>query len=156
MYDNFIHMYMYFVIFTINVFLSLLLLLWPCHSCFWGENAIRSKSFEIYLSCSLRTADAFPVVASLPRSYFSKGEKRRLEMRLLFAGYVSCRLKIVYFFVIVRKRTQWRNGYRCQQTIIEWNKWAFGQQTSWESWWNIWQAQRFFSWFTTRQQSRSH
>ena len=32
---------------------------------------------------SLRTADAFPVVASL---YFSEGEKRRPEMRLLFAG----------------------------------------------------------------------
>ena len=30
---------------------------------------------------SLRTADAFPV-------YFSKGEKRRPEMRLLFAGYI--------------------------------------------------------------------
>ena len=37
---------------------------------------------------SLRTADAFPVVASLPpkNSYFSEGEKRRPEMRLLFAG----------------------------------------------------------------------
>ena len=31
---------------------------------------------------SLRTADAFPVVAS-------EGEKRRPEMRLLFAGYQS-------------------------------------------------------------------
>ena len=38
---------------------------------------------------SLRTTDAFPVVASFPRksSYFSEGEKRRPEMRLLFAGY---------------------------------------------------------------------
>ena len=38
---------------------------------------------------SLRTADAFPVVASLPpkNSYFSEGEKRRPEMRLRFAGY---------------------------------------------------------------------
>ena len=37
---------------------------------------------------SLRTADVFPVVASLPpeNSYFSEGEKRRSEMRLLFAG----------------------------------------------------------------------
>ena len=37
---------------------------------------------------SLRTADAFPVVASLhpENSYFSEGEKRRPEMRLLFAG----------------------------------------------------------------------
>ena len=37
---------------------------------------------------SLRTADAFPVVASLPpkNSYFSEGEKRRPEMRLRFAG----------------------------------------------------------------------
>ena len=31
---------------------------------------------------SLRTADAFPVVASLPRKNFSEGEKRRPEMRL--------------------------------------------------------------------------
>ena len=38
---------------------------------------------------SLRRADAFPVVASLPlkNSYFPDGEKRRPEMRLLFAGY---------------------------------------------------------------------
>ena len=38
---------------------------------------------------SLRTADAFPVVASLPpkNSYFSEGEKRRLKMRLRLAGY---------------------------------------------------------------------
>ena len=38
---------------------------------------------------SLQTADAFPVVASLPpkNSYFSEGEKRRLEMRLRLAGY---------------------------------------------------------------------
>ena len=42
-----------------------------------------SKTFP-----SLRTADAFPNVASLPpkNSYFSEGEKRRPEMRLLFAG----------------------------------------------------------------------
>ena len=38
------------------------------------------------ISISLRTADAFPVVASL---LFSEGEKRRPEMRLLFAGYIS-------------------------------------------------------------------
>ena len=37
---------------------------------------------------SLRTADAFLVVASLPpkTAIFSEGEKRRPEMRLLFAG----------------------------------------------------------------------
>ena len=39
---------------------------------------------------SLRTADAFPVVASLP-SNFSEGQKRRPEMRLLFAGYPAIR-----------------------------------------------------------------
>ena len=41
----------------------------------------------------LRTADAFPVVASLPpeNSYFSEGEKRRPGMRLLFAGYQNAR-----------------------------------------------------------------
>ena len=41
----------------------------------------------------LRTADAFPVVASLPpeNSYFSKEDKRRPEMRLLFAGYQNAR-----------------------------------------------------------------
>ena len=37
---------------------------------------------------SLRTADAFPVVASLPPLFFGlEGEKRGPEMRLLFAGY---------------------------------------------------------------------
>ena len=51
---------------------------------------------------SLRTADVFPVVASLPSKnnacepegqndfrerYFSEGEKRRPEIRLRFAGY---------------------------------------------------------------------
>ena len=49
---------------------------------------------KIVMSCirlvSLRTADAFLVVASLPpknsERYFSEGEKRRLEMSLLFAG----------------------------------------------------------------------
>ena len=37
---------------------------------------------------SLRTADAFPVVASLPpkNCYFSEGENRRPEIRLLIAG----------------------------------------------------------------------
>ena len=35
--------------------------------------------------CSLRTAGAFPVVASLPPKN-TEGEKRRLETRLLFAG----------------------------------------------------------------------
>ena len=42
---------------------------------------------------SLRTADAFPVVASLPR--FSQGEKRRPEMPLLFPGYRGSALKKV-------------------------------------------------------------
>ena len=44
-----------------------------------------------YWSPSLRTTNAFPVVTSLPpkSSYFSEGEKRRPEMRLLFAGYWS-------------------------------------------------------------------
>ena len=36
----------------------------------------------IWHGCSLRTADVFPVVASLP----SEGEKRQLEIHLLFAG----------------------------------------------------------------------
>ena len=46
------------------------------------------KNWTIAIECSLRTADAFPVVASLlpKNSYFSEGEKRRPEMRLLFAG----------------------------------------------------------------------
>ena len=58
-------------------------------------------SFFFDLS-SLRTADVFPVVASLPpknnacepdrqidfrERYFSEGEKRRPEIRLRFAGY---------------------------------------------------------------------
>ena len=42
--------------------------------CLWGHFVV-----------SLRTADAFPVVASLPPK---NREKRRPEMRLLFAGYL--------------------------------------------------------------------
>ena len=42
----------------------------------YGKHLIQVHCFP-----SLRTADAFPVVA------FSEGEKRRPEMRLLFAGY---------------------------------------------------------------------
>ena len=49
--------------------------------------------FFLALRASLRTADVFPVVASLPpknnnnnNSYFSEGEKRRPEIRLRFAG----------------------------------------------------------------------
>ena len=44
----------------------------------------------ICLLTSLRSADVFPVVASLhakKNGYFSEGEKRRPEMRPLFAGY---------------------------------------------------------------------
>ena len=43
--------------------------------CLWGHFVV-----------SLRTADAFPVVASLPPK---NREKRRPEMRLLFAGYLQ-------------------------------------------------------------------
>ena len=45
---------------------------WPIF-CLWGHFVV-----------SLRTADAFPVVASLPPKNI---EKRRPEMRLLFVGY---------------------------------------------------------------------
>ena len=38
---------------------------------------------KVHATHSLRTADAFPVVASLPP------KKRRPEMRLLFAGYAT-------------------------------------------------------------------
>ena len=47
---------------------------------------------------SLRTADTFPVVASLPLKNFSEGEKRTPEMRLLFAGYKDSGLNI---FVLI-------------------------------------------------------
>ena len=58
-------------------------------------------------SDSLRTADAFPVVASLRRRYFSEGEKRRPEMRLLFAGYTSDWLKQISLAVRpIRSTTQ--------------------------------------------------
>ena len=54
---------------------------------------------------SPRTADAFPVVASLPLPppalllslslrYFSEGEKRRPEMRLLFEPFVAKKKEI--------------------------------------------------------------
>ena len=48
------------------------------------ESNLRSSD----LGSSLRSADAFPVVASLPLKN-TKGEKRRLEMRLRFAGYLG-------------------------------------------------------------------
>ena len=38
---------------------------------------------KVHATHSLRTADAFPVVASLPP------KKRQPEMRLLFAGYAT-------------------------------------------------------------------
>ena len=46
---------------------------------------------DCFHSTSLRIEDAFPVVPSLPpkNSCFSEGERRRPEMRLLFAGYHS-------------------------------------------------------------------
>ena len=47
---------------------------------------IRHHFGDSRIQTSLRTADAFPVVAS---TLFSEGEKRRLEMRLLFAGYIQ-------------------------------------------------------------------
>ena len=58
-------------------------------------------------SDSLRTADAFPDAASLRRRYFSEGEKRRPEMRLLFAGYTSDWLKQISLVVRpIRDTTQ--------------------------------------------------
>ena len=51
-----------------------------------GSNNLTAASREMSpcsALVSLRTADAFPVVASLP----PEGEKQRPEMRLLFAGY---------------------------------------------------------------------
>ena len=45
--------------------------------------------FFSFVTSSLRKADAFPVVASLSPKNFSEGEKRRPEMRLLFACYVT-------------------------------------------------------------------
>ena len=58
-------------------------------------------------SDSLRTADAFPVAASLRRRYFSEGQKRRPEMRLLFAGYTSDWLKQISLVVRpIRDTTQ--------------------------------------------------
>ena len=51
---------------------------------------------------SLRTADVFPVVASLPPKNFSEGEKRRLEIRLLFAGYQHSTVALLYGTPAVR------------------------------------------------------
>ena len=56
---------------------------------------IQTIHYMNFYSChpSLRTADVFAVVASLPpncrwvrRRYFSEGEKRRPKIRLQFAG----------------------------------------------------------------------
>ena len=62
-------------------------------------------------STSQRTADAFPVVASLPlkNSNFSEGEKRRPEIRLLFAGYHSTVL------LTIQTKPLWPNTFKwCQ------------------------------------------
>ena len=62
-------------------------------------------------STSQRTAEAFPVVASLPlkNSNFSEGEKRRPEMRLLFAGYHSTVL------LTIQTKPLWPNTFKwCQ------------------------------------------
>ena len=45
-----------------------------------------SGSSVCLILCSLRTADAFPVVASLPPKEEKEEETRRPEMRMLFAG----------------------------------------------------------------------
>ena len=53
----------------------------------WQWRQTCGKGEERELHPSLRTADAFPVVASLPpKNFFLEGEKRRPEMHLLFAG----------------------------------------------------------------------
>ena len=51
-----------------------------------GEKSPWDNVLPDQFQTSLRTADAFPVVASLPPKNFSEGEKRRPEMRLRFAG----------------------------------------------------------------------
>ena len=48
----------------------------------WGYHTMTKTSLAVLCKYSLRTADAFPVVASLP-------SKNRPEMRLLFASYSS-------------------------------------------------------------------
>ena len=50
-------------------------------------HCITFHSISLHTRASLRTADVFLVVTSLPL----KGEKRRLEIRLLFAGYTHTR-----------------------------------------------------------------
>ena len=57
----------------------------------WGQLAYSADYQSCRASNSLRNAVAFPVAASLPPKiasggYFSEGEKRRPESRLLFAG----------------------------------------------------------------------
>ena len=66
-------------------------------------NRFSSNAYEFYrremrfhlrksVVTSLRTADIFPVVASLP----PREEKRQPKIRLLFAGYVvTCAKKII-------------------------------------------------------------
>jgi len=49
--------------------------------------ALHFIGFQMHTRASLRTADVFLVVTSLPL----KGENRRLEIRLLFAGYTYAR-----------------------------------------------------------------
>ena len=76
---------------------------------------IHIASLQTHILGSLRTADAFPVVASLPpkNNSFLEGEKRRPEMRLLFACYIlGCEGKKVPCFrkiysILQRNKQSW-------------------------------------------------
>ena len=80
------------------VFLSRILAFFPA---LWGfySQVLWPFSYKRAYTIACEAPDAFPVVASLPpknRRYFSEGEKRRPEMRLLFAGYytMACVLSV--------------------------------------------------------------
>ena len=72
-------------------------------TCLWVLSF--SFFFFSFVTSSLRKADAFPVVASLSPKNFSKGEERRPEMRLLFAGYVTLCKGIVLIDIVLAKVT---------------------------------------------------
>ena len=100
-------------------------------------------SFFFDLS-SLRTADVFPVVASLPpknnacepdrqidfrERYFSEGEKRRPQIRLRFAGYD---LFSIWKSMQTNKQTNKQEQQTKQNFCLEAFKGLFRPQKSWK------------------------
>ena len=78
-----------------------------------AEILASNKSALCRIASSLRTADVFPVVASLPPK--KEGRKQRPEIRLRFAGYIA---SLALSFVFVYDHLQNDEKYRGTATIF--------------------------------------